>query len=223
MNKQFNVFISGQKHFAESVLALCLKKGLNVVGVCCPLDDKYIKRLAQINEIPIIPAGMLNGDTFPDNVDLGITAHSFDYVGKRTRYKSRLGWIGYHPSLLPVHRGRSAIQWAIKMKDIITGGTVFWLNSGIDRGDVAYNDFVFIEPKYFSMKLKDATAQIWREELQPLGIELMSKALDDIPKGIIKRKPQKESLSTFEPSMDIKDVFKPDLLMIEQFASKGNY
>ena len=223
MKKQFNVFISGQKYFAEEILALCLRKGLNVVGVCCPLNDKYIKRLAQINEIPIIPAGMLNGDTFPGNVDLGITAHSFDYVGKRTRYKARLGWIGYHPSLLPVHRGRSAIQWAIKMRDVITGGTVFWLNSGIDRGDIAYQDFVFIDPKYFSMKLKDATARIWREDLQPLGIELISKALDDIPKGIIKRKPQNESLSTFEPSMNAKDVFKPDLLMIEQYASKGNY
>jgi methionyl-tRNA formyltransferase len=223
MNKKFNVFISGQKHFGEMILGLCIKKGLNVVGVCCPMDDKYLKRLANLHDIPIIPAGMLNGDTFPDNVDLGITAHSFDYVGKRTRYKARLGWIGYHPSLLPVHRGRSAIQWAIKMKDIITGGTVFWLNSGIDRGDVAYRDFVFIDPKYFSMKLKDATSRIWREDLQPLGIELMSKALDDIPSGTIIRMPQKEHLSTFEPSMDIKDVFKPDLLMIEQYASKGNY
>ncbi len=77
---------------------------------------------------------MLNGDTFPDGVDLGISAHSFDYVGKRTRYKPKYGWIGYHPSLLPRHRGRSSIEWAIRMRDCITGGTVFWLNSGIDRG-----------------------------------------------------------------------------------------
>jgi len=220
---KFNVFISGQKYFGESILALALEKGLNVVGVACPLDDKYIGRLAQINEIPIIPAGMLNGDTMPDNVDLGITAHSFDYIGKKTRYKARLGWIGYHPSLLPKHRGRSSIEWAIRMRDDITGGTVFWLNAGIDRGDIAYQDWVWIHPKYYVMKYKDAAKNLWREELQDLGVALMAMALDDIPKGVIIKKPQREELSTFEPSTDVKDIFKPDLLMLEQYASKGNY
>jgi methionyl-tRNA formyltransferase len=213
--KEFNVFISGQKHFAESVLAMCLQKGINVVGICCPLDDNYLRRLAVINNIPVIPAGMLNGDTFPNNVDLGITAHSFDYVGKRTRYKARLGWIGFHPSLLPVHRGKSAIQWAIKMRDVITGGTIFWLNSGIDRGDIAYQDFIFIDPALFGVGLKKATSHLWRSELQPLGLALMDKALDEIPQGIIRRHPQDNKFSTFEPSMEVKDIFKPDLLMIE--------
>lgn len=214
MEKKIRVFISGQKFFAEEVLSLCLKKGFEIAGVCCPLDDKYIKRLAIINNIPIIPSGMLNGDTFPENVDLGIAAHSFDYVGKRTRYKARLGWIGYHPSLLPLHRGRSSIQWAIKMRERVTGGTVFWLNSGIDRGDIAYQDFVFIEPKYLVMKLSDAAKELWREELQPLGIRLIDKALSDISKGTIIKVPQNPRLSTFEPSMNVKDIFKPDLLML---------
>lgn len=218
MNK-LKIFISGQKYFGEQILDLCLKKNMDVVGVCCPIDDKYIRRLASLNNIPIIPSGMLNGDTFPEGVDLGISAHSFDYVGKRTRYKPKLGWIGYHPSLLPLHRGRSSIQWAIKMKEPITGGTVFWLNSGIDRGDIAYQDFVFINPKYLSMKLSVAAKQLWRDKLQPLGVDLISKAIDDISIGTIIKKPQDSSLSTFEPSMDVKDIYKPDLLMIEQRAS----
>lgn len=214
--KQLNIFISGQKYFGEKVLEICLKNKMNVVGVCCPLDDKYIRRLAVINEIPIIPSGMLNGDTFPDNVDLGITAHSFDYVGRRTRYKAKLGWIGYHPSLLPLHRGRSSIQWAIKMRDRVTGGTVFWLNSGIDRGDIAYQDFVILDPKLYSMKLEDATKKIWREDLLPMGLKLFEKALEDISNGIIVKEPQDASLSTFEPSMEVNDIYKPDLLMLNQ-------
>ncbi|MCG8808429.1 formyltransferase family protein [Tenacibaculum finnmarkense] len=197
------------------ILSICLKKGFNVVGVCCPLDDKYIRPLAAKNEIPIIPAGMLNGDTFPNGVDLGITAHSFDYVGKRTRYKAKLGWIGYHPSLLPLHRGKSAVQWAIKMRESVTGGTVFWLNSGIDRGDIAYQDFTILHPKYFSLKLKVASSRLWRDKLQPMGLNLMSKALDDISSGVIIKNAQDESLSTFEPSMVVTDIYKPDLLMIE--------
>lgn len=214
--KKFNVFISGQKYFGEKILEVCLRNKINVVGVCCPIDDKYIRRLAILNNIPIIPSGMLNGDTFPDGVDLGITAHSFDYIGKRTRYKARLGWIGYHPSLLPLHRGRSSVHWAIKMREPVTGGTVFWLNSGIDRGDIAYQDFTFIEPKYMLMDVNKAAKELWREELQPIGVRLLEQAICDISNGIIKKVPQNPKLSTFEPSMDVKDIYKPDLLMLEQ-------
>ncbi len=134
--RKLRVFISGQKYFGEQVFSLCNRLDfVEIVGICSPLDDKYV------------PAVTLNDDTIPDNVDLGIKAHSFDYIGKRTRYKTKHGWIGYHPSLLPRHRGRSSIEWAIKMCDAITGGMVFWLNSGIDRGDIAYQDICFIPPK----------------------------------------------------------------------------
>jgi methionyl-tRNA formyltransferase len=83
---------------------------IEVVGVCSPLDDKYVAKMARTFDIPLVPAGSLSADTFPDNVDIGITAHSFDYIGVRTRYKAKIGWIGYHPSLLPRHRGRSSIE-----------------------------------------------------------------------------------------------------------------
>lgn len=87
------------------------------------------------------------------------TAHSFDYIGKRTRYIPRLGWLGYHPSLLPRHRGRSAIEWSIRMNDAITGGSVFWLNAGIDRGDIAYQDWCFI-PKEYSLNPKEGATKL---------------------------------------------------------------
>ncbi len=151
----------------------------------------------------------------PSGVDLGITAHSFDYIGKRTRYKTNLGWIGFHPSLLPLHRGRSSIEWAIKMREPITGGSIFWLNSGIDRGDVAYQEFCFISPNLYSMDSKKAAKQLWENKLQDIGVRLMNQALIDIGKGIIIKRPQDASISTFEPSTDVSDVYKPDLLMLE--------
>ena len=222
MDKKLKVFIAGQKKFGEDVLALCLAHpNVEVVGVSCPLDDKYIGRLANINELPVIPSGTLNGDNFPEDVDLGITAHSFDYVGRKTRYKAKLGWIGYHPSLLPLHRGRSSIEWALRMREPVTGGTVYWLNAGIDRGDIAYQEHVFIKPKYW-LDVKEGARELWRLELLPLGLKLIKQALDDISKGIIKKKPQDSELSTFEPSTDVKDIYKPDLLMIEQYGSKSN-
>lgn len=219
------VFISGQKYFGEEVLRLCKNLNIDIVGVCCPLDDKYIGKAARRWNIPIIPAGTLTADKMPE-CDLGITAHSFDYIGKKTRYIPKHGWLGYHPSLLPRHRGRSAIEWAIRMGDAITGGTVFWLNGGIDRGDIALQDFCFI-PKEYQLNPKDGASKLWRDTLCDMGLRLYENVLNDVSNGIITKKPQDKRFSTFEPSLDVKDVFKPDLLMIgysgENRLKNGDY
>ena len=219
MNK-LRVFISGQKYFGQEVFRLCNElEFVEIVGVCAPIADKYVTRLARTFDIPIINAGTLNADTLPDNVDIGITAHSFDYIGRKTRYKAKIGWIGYHPSLLPRHRGRSAIEWAVRMRDAITGGTVFWLNDGIDRGDIAYQEFCFIDPALYAKEPKKAARIIWEDQLQPMGLRLLEQALRDIHTGKIIKIPQEKQYSTFEPNADVKDVFKPDLLMLERYAS----
>ena len=209
------IFISGQKRFGEEILHLCLLEGYEVVGVCCPFDDKYIGRLASLNNIPIIISGSLSAENMPKNVDLGVTAHSFDYVGKRTRYVPKYGWIGYHPSMLPRHRGRSAIEWAIKMGDPVTGGTIFWLNSGIDRGDIAYQEWVWITPEMAANPNRGAK-KLWHEELLPMGVRLYKEALSDISKGIIVRTPQRVDVSTFEPSTKVNDIYRPDCLMLNE-------
>lgn len=214
--KKIRVFISGQKWFGSEVFRLCRSlEFVQIVGVCSPIDDKHLTKLAHTYNIPHLAAGSLTAETFPEDCDIGITAHSFDYIGRKTRYKAKIGWIGYHPSLLPRHRGRSSIEWAVRMRDPITGGTVFWLNDGIDRGDIAYQDFCFIDPKLYGMDPKKAARILWEHELQNMGLRLFKQALNDIYAGVIIKKPQAKQFSTFEPSTNVKDIYKPDLLMLE--------
>lgn len=208
------VFISGQKHFGAEVLRVCLSTGLEVVGVCAPLEDKYLRPLAVLNGIPVMNAGMLSKDTCPRDIDLGITAHSFDYIGHATRMIPRIGWVGYHPSLLPRHRGRSAIEWALRMRDFATGGTVYWLNAGVDRGDIERQEMVWIDPAHFLGDTRQNAAEIWRTQLLPLGVKLIRDALRDIGRGVYNRAKQDARFSTFEPSLGVRDIFKPDLAML---------
>lgn len=219
--KKLNVFISGQKYFGSLILHEMIKNPMvNVIGVCTPLGDKHVGGLAHTHGIPIIAAGGLNGETMPDGVDIGITAHSFDYIGKKTRYKAKIGWVGYHPSLLPRHRGRSSIEWAIKMRDYITGGTTFWLNSGIDRGDIINQETVWIDPKLYSMELKKAARILWEHHLQDIGVRLINKSVNDIIAGKHNRHPQDNRFSTFEPSLNtISDIFRPDALMLPEVVN----
>jgi len=53
----------------------------------------------------------------------------------------RVGTIGYHPAPLPENRGRGVIPWTILQRRKITGSTLFWIDSGIDSGDILMQEF----------------------------------------------------------------------------------
>lgn len=220
--KQIRVFISGQKFFGAEVFRLCQRVGFEITGVCVPHGDKYLLPLARRFEVPvIIEAGSLTAAGMPANVHLGIAAHSFDYVGRKTRLKAEIGWIGYHPSLLPRHRGRSAIEWALRMKDPVTGGSVYWLDAGIDRGPIFKQDWCFIDPALYHGDLKKNAAEIWRSELMPMGVALFESAFNDLKSGKAVKIKQDPRFSTFEPSTDVKDIYRPDLELLPAPASNG--
>lgn len=210
--KDLKIYLCGQKYFGALTLDLLWLLGYRVAGVSAPpfAADGRPDRLwtkAQEYEIPTLPAGVLNADTLPDDVDLIISAHSFDFIGRRTRLRARLGGIGFHPSLLPVHRGRDAIRWALHQGDKITGGSVYWLTDHVDGGPIAAQDFCFIHPG-------DTPESLWRRELQPMGLRLFQRVLEDLDRGRLVQIPQNEALATWEPSWERPPLRRPDLLML---------
>lgn len=211
---KLRVVISGQKRFAEDALRLCIRHGHEVAAVFCPAGDRAVGELATRWGIPVISSG-LNADAMPKNVDLGIAAHSFDYVGKRTRYAARLGWLGYHPSLLPRHRGRSSIVWTLKMHDPICGGSWYWLNAGVDRGDIADQRWEWVDPALWHHRPAEAARELWREVIAPMGIDMLDKLLPKVAAGLGPATPQDARFATWEPSCDVSDLYRPDLLMLK--------
>ncbi|HYD36405.1 MAG TPA: methionyl-tRNA formyltransferase [Allosphingosinicella sp.] len=57
--------------------------------------------------------------------------------GAEFREVARLGTLGYHPTLLPKMRGRAALAWTILLGLDRTGGTLFWMDEGVDSGPIA--------------------------------------------------------------------------------------
>jgi methionyl-tRNA formyltransferase len=101
------------------------------------------------------------------------------------------------------------------MGDVVTGGTVFWLDGGIDRGDIERQDWCWIEPQMRLMKPSEAAAELWRNTLLPMGTRLLEAALNDVSRGVINRTRQNPLVSTFEPGVDsLRDVYRPDALML---------
>lgn len=201
-----NIYLCGQKYFGQETLKLVLRLGHTVRGVSAPRGDR-LWRLAEDRGLPLREAGTLNAETLPADVDLIIAAHSHDFIGRRTRLRTKLGAIGYHPSLLPLHRGRDAVRWAVKLRERITGGSVYWLNDTVDGGPIAAQDWCFVGA--------DETAEeLWRNKLQSMGLRLFARVLDDIGRGLLVQVPQDTTIATWEPALTQPPLYRPDLLML---------
>lgn len=205
------ILLAGQKRFGRDVLDVVLRGGHEVAAVSCPVDREPADKLfnaALTLGLPIIAAGTLCAENMPGEVDLIIAAHSHDFIGGKTRDRARLGALGYHPSLLPRHRGRSAIEWAIRFGEKVTGGTLYWLNDVVDGGPICAQEHVFIRED-------DNARELWARELAPLGVRLFRRALREIAAGVVVAVDQDAALATWEPAVDkVPRLFRPDLLRI---------
>jgi len=57
-------------------------------------------------------------------------------VGKELLALASRGAIGFHPAPLPELRGRAVIPWTILLGRRTTGSSLFWMDEGMDSGDL---------------------------------------------------------------------------------------
>ncbi|QOV90921.1 formyltransferase family protein [Humisphaera borealis] len=191
------IFVAGQQYFGAEVLRLCLANSFRVVGAFAPersVGGQTDRLRAAAAEAGVPCSSELAPEVIPPGTDLIVAAHCHAFISGPVRERSRLGAIGYHPSLLPLHRGRDAIAWALRFRERVTGGTVYWMDDGADTGPIAAQRHVLIQPD-------DCPAGLWRRALMPLGLLLFSEVLDELAAGRIVRVPQDERLATWEPSL----------------------
>ncbi len=106
-----------------------------------------------------------------DGTDLIVTAHSHARISKQALAAAKLGGIGYHPSLLPRHRGIAAVEWTIREGDPIAGGTVYHLADRMDAGAIAAQEWCFV-------KKGETARELWERALAPLGQKLLGEVID---------------------------------------------
>jgi len=188
------VMIVGQKWFGAEVLKLCLARGDDVAAVSAPRVDDRLAALAVDQGVPLCQVDrQLDAEWVPTGLDLVICAHAHVFVTAAARARTRLGALGYHPSLLPRHRGRDAIVWALHMREVVTGGTVYWLDDGADTGDIAAQDWCWVKPG-------DTAEGLWRNALAPMGLRLLGEVMGRLDGGEVPRRSQDPMMATWEPA-----------------------
>ncbi|MGO1000820.1 formyltransferase family protein [Lysobacter sp. CA196] len=189
------VMLVGQKWFGAQVLALLREDGVEVVQVAAPAGDRLAIDAADAGIPCADPGRALPAAWVPEGTDLILAAHAHCFVTAGARARARWGALGYHPSLLPRHRGRDAVRWAIHMGERVTGGSVYWMDDRADGGPIAAQDWCFVRPG-------DDAASLWRRDLAPMGLRLIRDVLADLRAGVARREEQDEALATWEPAFD---------------------
>jgi methionyl-tRNA formyltransferase len=164
----------GSRFFGASVFeALRKEDGVEICGVVAPAADDRLALAAKAAGVAVHVLGnpkQVPAEAIPDGTDLVVAAHTHARVSNEALARARLGGVGYHPSLLPRHRGIAAVEWTILEGDAIAGGSVYHLADGWDAGPIAAQDWCFVA--------KGETArELWERALAPMGLELLARVV----------------------------------------------
>jgi methionyl-tRNA formyltransferase len=194
------IALIGQAAFGEKVLEGLLAAGEEIAVVYMPPDagkSNSFKDLAESNGLAVRqPARMRAPEVLEDyakfGVDLNVMAFVTDIVPSSILDRPHLGTIQYHPSLLPRHRGASAINWAVINGEPNTGLSIFWPDEGLDTGPILMQKEVTIEPD-------DTIGSVYFGKLFHLGVEAMLESVLLVKVGKAPKIDQDLSLGEYEP------------------------
>ena len=200
----------GSRYFGGAVLEALLADGAAVAQVVAPAADDRLAVGAQKRGLPLhllANPKIVPGEAIAEGTDLIVAAHTHARVSNEALARSRLGGIGYHPSLLPRHRGIAAVEWTIMEGDPIAGGSVYHLADGWDAGAVAMQDWCFVA--------KGETArELWERALAPMGLDLLKRVVRHAAEhGSVPAHKQDERFATRAPmikrTVTLTDEHKP--------------
>ena len=193
------ITLVGSRHFGVTTLAMLRQHGVDVVRVVVADGEDRLAAAARAAGIEVVVQAdprLVTASEIAPSSDLIVTAHSHARVSKEALAAARLGGIGYHPSLLPRHRGIAAIEWTIREKDPIAGGTVYHLANRMDAGAIAAQDWCFVGKE-------ETPRQLWERALAPMGQRLLGEVIDYVKEhGALPAKPQDEQYATNAPALE---------------------
>ena len=188
----------GSRHFGVTTLNMLREHAVEIARVVVHDGEDRLAATARAVGIEVAVQAdpkLVTASEIAPGTDLIVTAHSHARVSKEALAAARLGGIGYHPSLLPRHRGIAAVEWTINEGDPIAGGTIYHLADRMDAGAIAAQDWVFV-------KKGETARELWERALAPLGLRLLGEVIDYAKAfKTLPAKPQDEQFATKAPSL----------------------
>src|ERR1700726_5007284 len=192
------ITLVGSRHFGVTTFDMLRKRGVEIVRVVVADPEDRLPAAAPAAGVEVklqADPKLVVASEIADGTDLIVTAHSHARISREALAKAKLGGIGYHPSLLPRHRGIAAVEWTIREGDPITGGTVYHLADRMDAGAIAAQEWLFV-------KKGETARELWERALAPLGQKLLREGIDYAKiHNALPARPQDEEFATNAPKL----------------------
>ena len=195
------IVVHGQQAFGKAVLEALLKRGEDVVAVYVAPEKPGqkpdpLKEAALAAKLPIYQPESYRKPEVVEQFralkpDLQVMAFVTLFVPENFLNVPTHGSIQYHPSLLPLYRGASAINWPIIKGEKETGLSIFWPDNGLDTGAVLIQ-------KKTPISGTDTLGTVYFDRLFPMGVEAMMESVDLVKAGKAPKIKQDEALATYE-------------------------
>jgi methionyl-tRNA formyltransferase len=149
----------GTVEFSKSALEKLIQLKADIVTVCTRTaagnhsDYADLMPLCRQNNIECVQTENINSPEIKKllqdkNIDYIFCLGWSQLLDKKLLSIPAKGTIGFHPALLPADRGRHPIIWALALGLEKTGSTFFFIDEGVDSGDIlsqkeieiSYND-----------------------------------------------------------------------------------
>uniref|UniRef100_A0A674EIR0 10-formyltetrahydrofolate dehydrogenase n=1 Tax=Salmo trutta TaxID=8032 RepID=A0A674EIR0_SALTR len=191
----------GQSLFGQEVYTNLRKQGHKVVGVFTVPDRDGKADPLEKDGTPVFkfPRWRVKGKPIPEVVEaykavgaeLNVMPFCSQFIPMNVIDHPAHGSIIYHPSILPLHRGASAINWTLIQGDKKAGFSIFWADDGLDTGPILLQRECPVEPN-------DTVDSLYNRFLFPEGIKAMVESVQLIADGKAPRVPQTEEEASYE-------------------------
>jgi methionyl-tRNA formyltransferase len=196
------IIVMGQQAFGKDVLARLLDEGKDqVVAVYCEPDREGkpvdpIKEFALEKGLPVHQPANFDDQAALDTLascdaDLMVMAFVNVFVPEAARDTPKFGSICFHPSLLPLHRGPSAVNWPIIMGATRSGYSWFYPSDGLDEGDSLMQWECEIAPD-------DTVINLYFKKIYPSAVDSVIGVCDLFRSGKPPRIVPDEAAATYE-------------------------
>lgn len=215
--KGLRIAIIGQSQFAVDVYRLLIKNGHTIVAVFTIPDSKtgkvdLLATAAISDNITVFKfarwrsKGIVLDDVFNTykslNAELNVLPYCSQFIPMEVIECPFHKSIIYHPSILPLHRGASAINWTLIHGDKKAGLTVFWADDGLDTGPILLQ-------RSCRVLREDTVDSLYNRFLYPEGVKAVAESVRLIEAGEAPRIVQSEVGASYEAIMK-KEIAKLD-------------
>ena len=195
------IIVNGQQAFGKAVLDALLERGEDVVAVYCAPEKEGaradpLREAAEEMGLPLFQPPSYKKTEVWDQLrelkpDLSVMAFVTLFIPEKFLNMPTHGTIQYHPSLLPLHRGPSSINWPIIRGSKKTGLSIFWPDNSLDTGPILLQKEVEITGD-------DTLGTVYFDKLFQLGVDAMLEGVDLVKAGNAPKIVQDETNATYE-------------------------